>query len=164
MTPHEISALFPEVVLRCLPSSKLLEGLLAAMAGLQSPSEEAHDRLAEWLDPSRAPARALPVACGLLGLDPRLAMNERTLRHLVTEAPALQKTRGRADCLTRMLEVCLGTRGFAVIPAPARPFHVQVRAPAALRIERDRIEAIIRACKPAHVSHELIWDDPGGKP
>jgi len=158
MTPDDIEPLLPELFARMLPRSEVLQGLLASMAALLDPYEHAHESLLGWLDPRTAPAEVLPMLCRWVGMDPELCEDEQALRRLISIAPSLTARRGTADALRMLLETCMGARGFSIEPSPERPHAVVIRAPQSLRDRAHRIEAIVRAGKPAHVSHELAWE------
>ena len=160
MTRDDIEPLLPELYIRMLPKSKVLGGLLASMAALLDPQEHAHERLVTWLDPRTAPPEMLVVLCQWVGMDPNLCFDERAMRRIILVAPAISARRGTRDALQLLLETCTGRQGFSIDESPERPYAVIVRAPAVLRADAHRIEAIIRAGKPAHVSHVLSWQEP----
>lgn len=160
MTPDDIEQLLPELYVRMLPRSKVLGGLLASMAALLDPHGNAHERLATWLDPRTAPPEMLVVLCQWVGMDPNLCFDERAMRRMILAAPAISARRGTRAALQLLLETCTGTQGFHIEESDDRPYAVIVRSPAALRAHAHRIEAIIQAGKPAHVSHTLSWQEP----
>lgn len=161
MTPDDIEPLLPELYVRMVPQSSVLRGLLASMAALLDPQEHAHERLLEWLDPRTAPPEMLPVLCQWVGLDPALCFDERALRRLILVAPQITARRGTRQSLELLLETCTGQTGFVLEESLEEPFVVLVRPPAALRGQAERIEAIVRAGKPAHVRHVLAWEGSG---
>lgn len=159
MTPDDIEPLLPELYVRMVPRSSVLRGLLASMTALLDPQEHAHEKLIACLDPRTAAPEMLVVLCQWVGLDPTLCQDERALRRMILAAPEITSRRGTRASLQCLLETCTGTSGFVLEEDPERPHVVVVRPPASLRAGAERIEAIVRAGKPAHVRHVLVWPE-----
>lgn len=173
-----IERLLPEVYRRTVREGGPLAALLGVMEGLHAPAERVLERVADVFSPHRAPDAFVPLLAGWLDLErifdvpthdavpaASLARPIGTglgrLRELVASAAHLSQWRGTARGLLRFLEVATGVRGFAVdesVPGDdgrPRPFHIRVRVPRAAAAHRALIERIVRAEKPAYVTHDF---------
>jgi phage tail-like protein len=179
----EIARLLPGVFRRTLRPGGPLAALLEVMEAMHAPAEEALERWDATLDPLRTRDDFVPFLARWVDLG-RLFESEGEaagpsaarydlaaavlgrLRELVAAAAGLARRQGTAGGLIRFLETATGVAGFAVeeqVPGPdglPLPFHVRVRAPAAAAARRALVERIIELEKPAHVTHELVFDKP----
>jgi hypothetical protein len=75
---------------------------------------------------------------------------------LLSEAVELYRWRGTQYGLTRMIEVCTGATPL-IAETPANPFvlHIRVAVSQESDIDRDTIERLIVANKPAHTGYVL---------
>ena len=132
--------------------------------------------LARWVDLERLFVRsAAPGAKG--GASPRpgepattgepIATGTGRLRELVARAAFLSQWRGTRTGLVAFLETATGASGFTIDEAVlgadqrSRPFHIRVHAPSTVEIHRALIERIIKFEKPAYVTYELDFANPG---
>ncbi|HYF00001.1 MAG TPA: phage tail protein [Planctomycetota bacterium] len=178
MKSAAIQRMLPEVYRRTARPGGPLAALLGVMEGLHAPSERILERIPDVFNPHRAPDAFVPVLAAWLDLErifdvptqgdvPAASLTRPIstglgrLRELVASAAHLSQWRGTARGLLRFLEIATGMRGFAVderVPGKDGrpvPFHIRVRVPRAAAAHRALIERIVRAEKPAYVTHEL---------
>jgi phage tail-like protein len=129
---------------------------LLIFQSMWEPLEQRQDHLAMYIDPRTSPASFLEWLAAWLGITvgPRFA--EGRLRALLSEAVELYRWRGTNYGLTRMIEVCTGATPI-VSESAANPFvlHIRVALPAEGDVDRDAIERLIVANKPAHTAYFL---------
>jgi phage tail-like protein len=151
-----------------LEPDRRLAAVLEAMEELHHPIEEVLDQLEAFIDPRRAPEAFVNYLAGWvdlewLAVDGRVTTGHGRLRELVAMALSLSRWRGTASGLVAFLEAATGASGFTIDEAPpgldgaARPFHVRITAPAAVRDHWPLLERIIEAEKPAFVTYELDY-------
>lgn len=118
--------------------------------------EQRQDHMALYFDPRTCPARFLPWLAGWLGLDVGHGWPEDRLRSLLVEAMDLYSWRGTHYGLRRLIELATD-----VIPTiaddPQQPFviHIRLTPAAGQRIERQQVERLLYAYKPAFVGYTL---------
>jgi phage tail-like protein len=158
---ERIAELLPTVIRRALPASRPLDAILGIMESMHAPAEEVLARFAEVVNPYTAAERFVPYLAGWLGLD--AALGEQTehaaaprVRELVAMSSTLAKWRGTAKGLLLFLEIATGVRGFTI--DEPHPFHFVLGAPANAATQRELIERIVAAEKPAYVTCELRFD------
>ena len=177
MKRNEIEQLLPAVFQRTSQPGSVLRALLEVMEALQAPSEDVLAELDRFFDPYRCPDEFVPYLAGWVDLDRfQEITGDRSsltvlpfptgigrLRELIAAAAYLSTWRGTAKGLIRFLETATGIQGYTVeeqVPGDnglPRPFHLRVRAPAAIEVQRRLIERIIEAEKPAYVTYELVF-------
>lgn len=183
MKKEEIARLLPEIYRRTREEGGVLDALLAVMESFHDPVEQELEGLAETLDPHRTSDEFVPFLAGWVDLDrlfrepadrrrtvreqsPLLTTDLGRLRVLVSAASELSRWRGTKRGLVRFMELATGLEGFRVEEhggpdePEGRPYHITVRAPAEAERWRRVLERIVRMEKPAHVTHELVVDQP----
>lgn len=151
-----------------LGQDTLLAAALDAMEELQDPCEQKLNQLDSYIDPRRAPDEFVSYLAGWVDLDwltgGRVTTGPGRLRELVARAMALSRWRGTAHGLTEFLVTATGSAGFHIDDAPtdesgaARPFHLRITAPEAMRPHAAMIERILDAEKPASVTYEVSYE------
>lgn len=177
MRQNELKHLLPEIYRRTIDSGGPLQAFLDVMEELHAPSEEILAQLEEYFDPYRTPDRFVPFLAACVDLDrllPESAENTREhpqfpsglgrLRELIAAAAFLSKWRGTRKGLITFLETATGAEGFAIREnttrtGEERPFHLDVRAPAAAERYRELVEQIVQMEKPAYVTYELQFEE-----
>lgn len=129
---------------------------LLIFQSIWEPLEKRQDHLAMFLDPRTAPAVFLPWLAGWLGVTVGPRMTEGRLRELLSEAVELYRWRGTRYGLTRMIEVCTGLKP-QIAETDSNPFvlHIRVAVPPDSEADRDAIERLVIANKPAHTAYLL---------
>jgi phage tail-like protein len=141
-----------DVVLECLhPVDVTLSAVHETFDARRAPARFV-GLLAEWMDLG---ALLVEVDAPTVGRIKTLAAGHGRLRELTLAAASLAATRGTRAGLRRFLELATGVTGFEVEELAARPFWIQVRAPAAAASHRALIERILTAEKPAFVQCAL---------
>lgn len=186
MQAGSIARLLPEIYREGLqdnqPGGDVLVTLLAVMEALHAPAEAALDTLDATFDPRRTVDAMVPALAAWVDLEryvgapragspvPRFAAGTGRLRELAAQAADLARWRGTAAGLARFLAVATGVAGFEVDDAVPgedgrpRPFHVRVRAPAALPGGlADLVRRIVEQERPAYATYEVEFG-PAGKP
>ncbi len=120
------------------------------------PLEARQDHLEMYFDPHTCPEPFLRWLAGWLGVALQDHWPEARRRRLLAEAMDLYRWRGTRYGLTRMLEVCTGLPA-EVTEDPETPFvfRVRVRLPAGGGVDRQLLEELVRAHKPAHAGYVL---------
>ena len=175
MTLDDITRLLPSVFQQAAVPGSPLHALLATMAELHAATEQTLADLDVYFDPRRAPDAFVPMLAQWVDLD-RLgdtgpASNGSAtptgdrLRRLVIAAADLSRRRGTSGGLTTFLSLAVGSAQFTVrenrgSDGTARPFHLWVEADAGLQPQLALIDRIVRAEKPAHLTHEITFAPP----
>jgi len=130
---------------------------LLIFQSIWEPLEQRQDHLAMYFDPRTCPAPFLQWLGGWLGMTgvgPR--WSEGRLRTLLTEAVELYRWRGTRYGLTRMIEVCTGiTPVVAETASNPNVLHIRVAIPPESEIDRETLERLVIANKPAHTAYIL---------
>jgi phage tail-like protein len=146
--------------LRDLPAiyqdSSFLGRYLLIFESIWEPLEQRQDHLDMYFDPRSCPASFLPWMADWLGLPVHAHWPESRARERLREAMDLYRWRGTAYGMARMIEVSTGLMP-EITENAAEPcvFHVRVRIPSGFPVDRDQIEALIEAHKPAHAGYVL---------
>jgi phage tail-like protein len=134
---------------------------LLLFESIWEPLEHRQDHVPFYIDPHTAPDSFLPWLAGWLNIAFNEHWPEPRRRALLAEAIDLYRWRGTRYGLARMLEVCGGVTA-EVSEDANRAFvvRVRVRLPAgrpddARREQRELVEELVRAHKPAHVGYIL---------
>jgi len=138
------------------PVSQYLRDLPVIFESLWEPLEQRQDHLALYFDPRTTPAAFLPWLAGWLSLAVDTHWPEERVRRLLAEGMDLYRWRGTAYGLTRMIEVCTGlTPEIGERAGMPFVFHVGISTPSGGAVDRDLIEGLILAHKPAHAGYLL---------
>jgi phage tail-like protein len=130
---------------------------LQIFEAIWEPLEQRQDHISLFFSPRTCPASWLPWFASWFGLEVNPHWPEARSRALLAEAPELYRWRGTKYGLTRMLEVCTGTKP-DITEDPAEPFvfRIRVRLPATAEPEAEAtLNELIRAHKPAHTGYIL---------
>ncbi len=129
---------------------------LLIFESLWEPLEQRQDHLALYFDPRTTPATFLPWLAGWLSLAVDTHWPEERVRRSLAEGMDLYRWRGTAYGLTRMIEACTGlTPQIGERAGAPFVFHVSVATPPGGSVDRDLIEGLILAHKPAHAGYLL---------
>ena len=176
-----IEALLPEVFRRTLGEGTPLQALLKVMAEQHAPSEALLASLPQLINPYSAPESHLTMLAHWLDLGcvfpPRAAGDTRSswtpqrlpvpvgrLRMLIGAAAELARWRGTSYGLTTFLTLATGERGYHIEEdvtdrlGRCLPFHLCINAPVSAKPQRDLIERVIAAEKPAYVTCDLHFN------
>jgi phage tail-like protein len=148
------------VYLRDLPviyhENDFLGRFLLIFESIWEPLERRQDQIAMYFNPHTAPPSFLPWIGGWLDLSINMDWPEQRIRRFIAEAMDLYRWRGTRYGLERMIEVCTGIAPLITEP-PGQPFVFQVslKIPPDTDVDRDLIEQLINAHKPAHTGYVL---------
>lgn len=136
--------------------SSFLNRFLLICETIWEPFEQRQDYIELYFDPRTCPSHMLPWLAGWLGLRVNVHWPEPRLRALLSVAMDLYRWRGTRDGLARMIEACTGLTA-EISDEPGKPFviRVAVRAPDEHAVDRDLLDELIQANKPAHVGYVL---------
>jgi phage tail-like protein len=136
--------------------NEFLGRYLLILESIWEPLEQRQDHIDQYFNPATCPASFLPWLARWLDVSFNAHWPEARRRHLLAEAMDLYRWRGTRYGLERMIEVCTGLTP-EITEDPAQPFvfRVRVTIPAGSGIERDLIEELVRAHKPAHAGYVL---------
>jgi phage tail-like protein len=133
-----------------------LARFLLIFESIWEPLEQRQDHIAMYADPHTSPASFLGWLGGWLDLSFSAQWPENRTRRLVAEAVDLYRWRGTEYGMTRMIEVCTGLSP-RITGNAAEPFvfRITVTAPRDGAVDRDLVEQLIVAHKPAHAGYRL---------
>lgn len=136
--------------------SDFMSRFLLIFQSIWEPIEQRQDHLAMLFDPRTCPAPFLHWLAGWMGVAVGPRWPEGRLRTLLAEAVELYRWRGTQYGLTRMIEVCTGLTP-VIAETAANPFvlHIRIAIPPESDVDRDVIERLIVANKPAHTAYFL---------
>lgn len=152
--------------LKYLPSiyqeSDFLGRYLLIMESIWEPLERRQDHISMYFDPQTCPTRFLVWLASWLDLSMNERWPEERRRRLLAEATDLYRWRGTRYGMARLIEVCTGivpevtdlTAEGGSDPWPC-VFRVRVRVPQGGGVDRELIESLVRAHKPAHAGYVL---------
>ena len=169
----------PAPVLEALPaiyrSDGVAAGLVAAFDDLLAPVFATLDNLTAYLDPALAPADFVDWLAGWVGLAVDGGWPLERRRALVARTVELYRWRGTVRGLREAVALHTGVEpeivehgaaGWSTEPGAEPPGqavpHVVVRIPAPEGGELDlaRLDAVVRAAKPAHLGHTIEVGEP----
>jgi phage tail-like protein len=163
-SPHPLADTLPSM----LREDPFAQSLCASFDDLLAPVLLTLDTFDNYLDPASTPEDMIPWLAQWLGLGAELTADQDRQRHELAEAVALNATRGTRHCLEQVLENGLGIEveviesgGTRWSPSPGgtlpgdaqEVLRVVVRPPAGVEVDVDRVDALVRSVKPAHVRH-----------
>ena len=165
-TPHPLGAALPGLY----QDDGFAQRFVSALDEVLAPIFCTLDNLEAYFDPHLAPADFVAWLAEWVGL----ALDENwpleRQRALVAEAGELYRWRGTKRGLAAHVALYTGTEPeivdtggcewsatpHAKLPGlPAPQVTIRVRVPDAASVDRNRIDAIVAAAKPAHVLHEI---------
>jgi phage tail-like protein len=180
MKSERIQRLLPAVIARTASGQSPLAAILAAMEQMHAPTEDLLSNLDCFFDPLRAPAAFVPYLASWVDLDSLLAERaDKTgaayslstglgrLRELTASAAMLSQWRGTRRGLQAYLQIATGVQGFKIeenISGPdnsPRAYHLRITVPHQAAMHSALIKQIITLEKPAYVTHELVFAEPG---
>jgi phage tail-like protein len=128
------------------------------------------DTVPDYLDPATTPEDLIPWLAQWLGLGVDITVENPPSRHELQAAGALNVIRGTRRSIEQVLENALGmavtvteSGGARWSPSPGGELPGEVQAsvtvvahPAAgVEVDLDRLDALVRSVKPAHVRHTV---------
>lgn len=133
-----------------------LARFLLLFQNVWEPLEQRQDHIDMYFDPRTSPANFLPWLASWLDLSFNQHWPETRRRRLLAEAIDLYRWRGTRYGLVRMIEVCTGSTP-EVNDNPAQPytFDVKITLPKGSDIDKNLIDELIQAHKPAHAGYRL---------
>lgn len=141
--------------------------LTTAFDGVLAPIFTSLDNFDAYLDPTLAPDDFVDWLATWVGADPDDSWTPRRAREFVARAVGLYRVRGTRAGLKAFLELLTGgeveieesgataastVNGAALPGSPVFQLTVTVRGGAGAP-DLDRLDALVAACKPAHVRH-----------
>lgn len=165
-TPHRMIEALPGIYQEQDFTQRFVSAFDAALA----PVYGTLDNLDSFLDPKLTPPDFLAWLGSWIGMVEAYAPTVELRRRLVSQAAALHKWQGTLSCVRELIRLATGlepevvesggtrwaTRPNCPPPGDARPLLiVRLRVPADQAIDPRRLDALIRASKPAHVPHRL---------
>jgi phage tail-like protein len=172
VTPHPLADLLPAL----FQEDGFSVRLCAALDDVVVPALVALDCLDAYLDPALTPPDFLDWLAGWVGLSLDQNWSEAQRRALVSRAGELYRWQGTIRGLVEHLRLYAGVepevsdsggaawsaRAGGALPGTAVP-EVRVRVVVARSspVDERQLEAVVKACKPAHVRHrvEVIRSD-----
>ena len=171
----------PRPLLETLPGlyhdDELAAALTRSFDTLLAPIMSTIDTFAAYLDPALTPEDFLDWLAGWVGLLPDDTWPIERRRALVAVAAQLYRTRGTVAGLAmhvRLLAagevevVDSGGAAWSTTPGAAPPgdstfsVTVHVLPPKRGAVDRQRIDALVAAAKPAHVVHSIVLAEQAG--
>jgi phage tail-like protein len=130
---------------------------LGIFEAILTPIEWNIDNFDLYLDPATAPRDFIPWLASWFDIAFDPSWTEAQRRYLLKEAHSIYARRGTKWALSRVLEIYTGQIPVIVDTDPdLEPFTFKVTLPAvAARLEREMIERLIDAHKPAHTLYTL---------
>lgn len=137
-------------------ANEFLGRFLQIFESVWEPLEQRQDHADMYFDPRTCPASFLPWLARWIDLDLDPGLPEARRRALLTEAFELYRWRGTRYGLSRMIELRTGLTP-EIVDEPAMPFVMRVRLTLAdgVAFDRQALEDVISAHKPAHVGYIL---------
>jgi phage tail-like protein len=163
-SPHPLSETLPSM----LREDPFARSLCESFDDVLAPVLLTLDTFACYLDPATTPEDMIPWLAQWLGLGVDLNVEQARQRHELQIASSLNVTRGTRRSIELVLENALGmpvevseSGGARWSPSPGgdlpgdhdAALTVLVRPPAGVEVDLDRLDALIRSAKPAHVRH-----------
>jgi phage tail-like protein len=165
-SPHPLGAALPAL----FQEDGFTQRFTAAFDDVLAPIFCTLDNLEAYFDPRLAPDDFIVWLAGWVGLTLDENWPLERQRALIADAADLYRWQGTAKGLAAHVALYTGTvpevvetGGCESSPAPGEPFlgmveprvTVRVRVPDPSTVDRRRIDAIVAAAKPAHVTHEI---------
>jgi phage tail-like protein len=167
---RQVVRFLPDIIGRTMTEGSPLHALAEAMVALLDPVDRRLLRLDHYFDPFRAPSAMLPYLATWVDLDwlgdvgpaGGEGIPPERLRRLIAVAHRLARRRGTPVALETVLRVATGVESVRVKEASrdatvTKPFHLVIELPRSAQTQRRLVEAIVRAEKPIHLTHELAF-------
>jgi phage tail-like protein len=133
-----------------------LARFLLLFQNVWEPLEQRQDHIDMYFDPRTSPSSFLPWLASWLDLSFNQHWPEIRRRRLLAEAIDLYRWRGTRYGLVRMIEVCTGiTPEVTENMALPYTFDVKIALPKDGDIDKNLIDELIQAHKPAHAGYRL---------
>jgi phage tail-like protein len=173
--PHPIGVALPAVY----QEDDFTQRFTSALDSVLAPLPSTLDNLVAYLDPKLTPTDFLEWLAGWVGvvLDENWPLERQ--RTFVAEAVELYRWRGTVKGVSALVALYAGVEPEIVdtggvewsptpngrVPGEPEPrFTIRLRVPDRSAVDVDRLDAIIRAAKPAHVLHQIELVGPGREP
>jgi phage tail-like protein len=118
--------------------------------------EQRQDHIDMYMSPATCPAEFLPWLAGWFDMSISPHWNERHVRELVSQAMDLYRWRGTTFGLAQMIELWTGvTPTIEESPDQEFVFNVRMTAPKGVEVDRNLVEDLLQAHKPAHAGYKL---------
>jgi phage tail-like protein len=166
-SPHPLSETLPSM----LREDPFARSLCESFDEVLAPVLLTLDTFDTYLDPATTPDDMIPWLAQWLGLGVDSAVARARQRHELQVAGPLNVSRGTRRSIELVLANALGmpvdvsdSGGARWTPSPGGPLpgdpepliSVAVHPPAGVEVDQDRLDALIRSVKPAHVRHVVV--------
>jgi phage tail-like protein len=173
--PHPLGVALPAVY----QEDDFTQRFTSALDSVLAPLPSTLDNLVAYLDPRLTPTDFLEWLAGWVGvvLDENWPLERE--RTFVAEAVELYRWRGTVKGVSALVALYAGVEPEIIdtggvrwsptpngsVPGEPEPrFTIRLRVPDRSAVDVDRLDAIVRAAKPAHVLHEIELVGPGREP
>ncbi len=154
--PHDPVSTYLDFLPVIFQDSDFLGRFLLIFQSIWEPLEHRQDHLPMYFDPRTCPEPFLQWLSDWLGVLVGPVSEEGRLRMLLGEAVELYRWRGTRYGLTRMIEITTGiTPLIGEAPEDPAVLRIRVSVPPESKVDRDAIERLIVANKPAHAAYLL---------
>ena len=165
-SPHPLVNTLPSM----LSEDPFAGSLCASFDDLLAPAVLTLDTFANYLDPATTPEDMIPWLAQWLGLGVDLNVEQARQRYELQIAGTLNATRGTRRSIATELENALGmpvdvsesggarwspSPGGSLPGEPQEMLSVVVHPADGQEVDLDRLDALIRSVKPAHVRHRM---------
>ena len=129
---------------------------LLVFESIWEPMEQRQDHIEMYLSPATCPASFLPWLASWFDLTVSPHWPERHVRELVQQAMDLYRWRGTNYGLAQMIELWTGvTPHIEESPTEQFVFNVRMTPPSGVKVDRQVVEGLLNAHKPAHAGYQL---------
>lgn len=154
--PHDPVSTYLDFLPVIFQDGDFLGRFLLIFQSIWEPLEQRQDHLPMYFDPRTCPEPFLQWLSDWLGVLVGPVSDEGRLRMLLGEAVELYRWRGTRYGLTRMIEITTGiTPLIGETPEDPAVLRIRVSVPPESKVDRDAIERLIVANKPAHAAYLL---------
>src|SRR5262245_2816280 len=165
-SPHPLGSGLPALY----HEDDLAQRLLAALDEVLAPVVSTLDNLDRYLEPSLAPLDFVEWLAGWVGAAIDESWPAQRQRELVARTARLYRRRGTAGGIAEQVELATGgsvtvrdsggvgwstTPGAELPGTPRRRLAVRVAVGDPAAVDQRKVEALVAAAKPAHVSHQV---------
>jgi len=129
---------------------------LLVFESIWEPMEQRQDHIEMYLSPATCPGSFLPWLASWFDLTVSPHWPERHVRELVQQAMDLYRWRGTNYGLAQMIELWTGvTAHIEESPTEQFVFNVRMTPPSGVKVDRQVVEDLLNAHKPAHAGYQL---------